>query len=202
MKMFSLVKEEDSALGGKGKKAWGSGLRGWKMGALFSAEPGGRRPSTGTCSWMFVLFPLLWESSRGLADSGGAGGKADLIWDSFPWSFAFCQSRYCYCSVWQSLLTSFLYVQRVGLLPSGSLQYFSLAALFVNYLLLILLFKEKKTILPQKFLSRAVSQGFPPLRAPVGSHLTFPGLYRGKAFRSLVVLGPMSSLGEIWHQVL
>ena len=126
MKMFSLVKEEDWALGGKGKKAWGSGLRGWKMGALFSAERGGRRPSTGTCSWMFVLFPLLWESSRGLADSGGVGGKADLIWDSFPWSFAFCQSHYCYCSVWQSLLTSFLYVQRVGLLPSGSLQYFSL----------------------------------------------------------------------------
>lgn len=46
-----------------------------------------------------------------------------------------------------------------GLLPSGSVQYFSLAALFVNYLLLILLFKEekKKTILPQKFLSEAVS---------------------------------------------
>lgn len=28
MKISSLVKEEDSALGGKGKKPWGSGLRG------------------------------------------------------------------------------------------------------------------------------------------------------------------------------
>ena len=59
MKMFSLVKEEDSALGGKGKKAWGSGLRGWKMGALFSAEPGGKKAQHRDLFMNVCVVPII-----------------------------------------------------------------------------------------------------------------------------------------------
>ena len=90
----------------------------------------------------------------------------------------------------------------MGLLPSGSLQCFSLAALLIICSWFYCLKKKKKDNSASKIPFWSSQLRFPPplLRAPVHSHLNFLGesrLYRGKAFRRLVVLGPMSLIGEM-----
>lgn len=103
MRTSNLVKEKDSALGSegaKGKKPNGSSLRNQKVGdaALWDNKQDGWKPQYSDLLVNVLLLLLLLEGTQ--EDrflEGLVGGKTNLIWDIFPWSFGFCQSHYIYC---------------------------------------------------------------------------------------------------------
>lgn len=141
----------------QGVPAWGTRDQKGGDAVLSEKKQDGHKPTqhSDLVINVFSLLLLLEETQEDRRVSGGTGGKANSIWNIFPWSFAFCQSRKC-----SKFIENFLYVQRLWLLPSGTWQYSVLAEMFVNYFVCLVLRRKWKTrqlSLPQKFLSGAVS---------------------------------------------